>query len=917
MLSTMYTTFVVDSWRQMRAFFITVVTYFFVGGVFFLLCAPAIAGAQVATPPCGNIIFPADAYSAEQITPIVNCSDPFSVTTSTSSPYTLHIEGNVVHNGDVIAVPEGGTNTFEVTGRSIIASPGNRFFLHEGNNYRFINLDPLVITEADYRALAVRFFPTGTDIEPYITNILNGGHSFNDSAMDTLRVGFFNFVNQNFVPKVPKLRAGTYTLLSQEQLFIVTQNTLLQKFLETVVPVAHAQSFENVSDYTFTLTFTITEAPPKPTGASSVLFLPGIQASRLYKHRIFGLEDQLWPPNEPNDVSQLAMTPDGVSVNTVYTRDVIDSSFGIGSVYGGFLNFLESQKTAQIPIKDFTAFAYDWRYDVFAVAEQGTQYESETKSLISAVENLAANSYTGKVTIVAHSNGGLVAKALLSELDRRHLASKVDRVIFVGTPQLGTPKAIGTILHGYDQSDGIGGVILNPLGVREVINNMPGAYGLLPSEKFIEGTTEPVITFDNSSTTAPYRLAYGTAISSFANYKKFLLGSTQSGRTLTGPVSTPAKANQTMLDRAFGEHTNKLDTWIAPTGVEVVEIVGTGLPTLKGIEYREISEANSLACTAGGGAIFACTPKKILKPYAQLTKYGDQTVVQRSAEAYGGEKRKFFVNLSQIKKDFPQSKFEHFNLTEIPQIQKLVSTIVDATSTANIQFISNNYSTFDDAYDIEVINSPVRMLATDLAGHKTGIVVEGGANAIKKEIPGSQYFEFGDTKYLLIPKGINHTTTLYGEGFGTYTLTQAQLGATDAQSITHNFQNASVTPRMVAVYSKTGDVFSTVKTDFNGDGITDLETSIDGVLVRYTYTDLRLAVTDLHLPRLQDNVLREIITLAEQAGKLKVKYPLSKQIEKLLLKQVSTLMQVYKQKSLVTSAQVQQIERIIVSIVSN
>ena len=101
--------------------------------------------------------------------------------------------------------------------------------------------------------------------------------------------------------------------------------------------------------------------------------------------------------------------------------------------------------------------------------------------------------------IIAHSNGGLLAKALLTELKNRNIENKVDRVIFIGTPQLGTPKAIGTILHGYDQTDSLGGIVTNAHTAREVINNMPGAYGLLPSEGYFMNSTEPVVSFENSS----------------------------------------------------------------------------------------------------------------------------------------------------------------------------------------------------------------------------------------------------------------------------------------------------------------------------------------------------------------------------------------------------------------------------------
>ena len=51
---------------------------------------------------------------------------------------------------------------------------------------------------------------------------------------------------------------------------------------------------------------------PQPLGASSVLFLPGIQASRLYTDGILGSEDRLWESVFENDLRQLAMTEESM-----------------------------------------------------------------------------------------------------------------------------------------------------------------------------------------------------------------------------------------------------------------------------------------------------------------------------------------------------------------------------------------------------------------------------------------------------------------------------------------------------------------------------------------------------------------------------------------------------------------------------
>jgi len=60
-------------------------------------------------------------------------------------------------------------------------------------------------------------------------------------------------------------------------------------------------------------------------GHSSIAFIPGIQAGRLYRQQTF--ENQLWEPNAISDVNTLNMNENGTSENhDIYTRDVINET---------------------------------------------------------------------------------------------------------------------------------------------------------------------------------------------------------------------------------------------------------------------------------------------------------------------------------------------------------------------------------------------------------------------------------------------------------------------------------------------------------------------------------------------------------------------------------------------------------------
>ena len=66
--------------------------------------------------------------------------------------------------------------------------------------------------------------------------------------------------------------------------------------------------------------------------------------------------------------------------------------------------------------------------------------------------SLSKTSKTGKVTIITHSNGGLIAKHIITELKRQNLSYMIDNIIFVAMPEYGTPQAITSLMYGHSQS---------------------------------------------------------------------------------------------------------------------------------------------------------------------------------------------------------------------------------------------------------------------------------------------------------------------------------------------------------------------------------------------------------------------------------------------------------------------------------
>ncbi len=196
---------------------------------------------------------------------------------------------------------------------------------------------------------------------------------------------------------------------------------------------------------------------------SSVLFIPGFQASLLSLG-----DNQLWTPNRNADVEKLNLDNQGKSLSAVSIGNILTSGLGY-DIYSDLTDMFDD-KVRQKEIVAWKAYPYDWRMLPTTIAPQ----------MIGTLEQLARDSRTGKVAIVGHSNGGLVAKALLAELTKVGKQDLIDSLTFIAVPHTGTPQAIAALQYGYGQSLGRG-IVLNKFTARKFGANMPGAYGLLPS----------------------------------------------------------------------------------------------------------------------------------------------------------------------------------------------------------------------------------------------------------------------------------------------------------------------------------------------------------------------------------------------------------------------------------------------------
>ena len=497
---------------------------------------------------CGTItapsgwITPHDLTTPLVTTAITDCSAPFGQLAAPDPVQAFRIEGNIVSNNGTVTIPNATTINYKIEQAPLcLCSYYSTLFRKVGDSYEYVDTKPQPATEQDYRDLAIQFFTDPADVEINVTRMMsrNPWAGLKYGSVEFIKIDtFYEYVQQHYVVKNPPLTLGTYVLVIK--VYPIYPTNAWQKFFDYLIPTAYAET-----PNTYTLTFTLVNTAPAPTGASSVLFLPGIMGSRLYENSSdcggSGEQERWFSTNNCNQL-RLLTNYTGKSINPIYTKagesSVIDATHLVVDfpLYRTFLQSLADWKHDGV-IADYAAVPYDWRlrlddllkakrdsstgkvtYDIANTFEESYLYQT--------LKDLVAHSKSGKVTIVAHSNGGLLAKTLLATLAAKHdpLIDKIDTVILVAVPQSGTPDALVGMLQGEDI--GPAGLVVSQQTARQLMNTMPFAHHLLPNQSYFSGSgvtvTTPVIRFVTGTATAPWVNTYGPAITDANTMQSFL-----------------------------------------------------------------------------------------------------------------------------------------------------------------------------------------------------------------------------------------------------------------------------------------------------------------------------------------------------------------------------------------------------------
>ncbi len=444
-------------------------------------------------------------------------------------------------------------------------------------------------------------------------------------------------------------------------------------------------------------------------------------------------------------------------------------------------------------IKDLQSTGYIENQNLFVFPYDWRLDNSHTANLLAGkINNILDITGASKVDIIAHSMGGLIAKQYIKTFGEE----KVGKIFFLGTPHYGAPKTLKTLLFG----DNFGiPFILNSKSVKDITTNMSSVYQLLPSQYFFDKYNSYLIDFGDADNNG----VVGSL--SWAQTNDFIQN---------------MNLNSYLNIKAANFHSN-IDDWMPSKSLQnrIYNIVGCDRPTLT----RLISSTN----LKGG-----------VKWQAWLAN-GDATVPLKSALGKITNNN-YFIR-----------EAKHSRLPDHLQVRKLIIEILEGkTPNLTAPFYSQISPTeIDCGFSgwLQSVHSPVSVHAYDKNGKHTGPNNQGG---IDTEIPGSDYFELGEDKFIYIPAGIEVEYIYRGQEEGSWQLNVQKFEQSTLVK-SANFLKLPTAAGMkttITITPNTKPEQLMLNIDINGDGQTDSLAIPDTILVDNNTQDVTPPQVDIYSP---------------------------------------------------------------------
>ena len=503
-----------------------------------------------------------------------------------------------------------------------------------------------------------------------------------------------------------------------------------------------------------------------------VILIPGIMGS--YLNQDFGDNSEVWininhmiGSISDDFLDDLALLSDGTedSNKPIQVGDIIRTITAtiaghdfVTHSFDGLIDELTSAGYTEGT--DLFVFPYDWRK---SSADAAILLDSKIAAILSQTG-------ASKVDIVAHSMGGLVAKDYIAH----HGAGLIDKLIFLGTPHLGAPKAYKVLTYGDDMGISLfDGKIsfLKSSEVKYISQNMQGVFELLPSQKYITDVG-PYVT--NAKNNPVQDLDY-TDTKDFMNTQ---------GRNIA------------ILILAESVH-NDIDN-LNLSGTNVYNFAGCGkTKTIGKIRVGKKRDWTHLGLTWKDDVNITYTN-------------GDETVPLSSADSIDSSNKYFVKNIS------------HMDIPSADGLKQDVLAILLGSALPSSSIILSDEADCATSGHAVSVHSPVTLDIYDSSGNHTGLNSDGD---IEYGIPTVSYDIFDDVKYAFLPDGQDYKIVNHATDTGGYSLVIDDVANNDDITNTFSWNLVPLQTLDTTAEINIGPSYPeneyVLKADENGDGTFD------------------------------------------------------------------------------------------------
>ena len=532
-----------------------------------------------------------------------------------------------------------------------------------------------------------------------------------------------------------------------------------------------------------------------------IIIVPGIMGTRL---NLVSDGEEVWPNG-----GRMVLSGSDEYLNALQlTSDVQDTvPIDVGSIVGQ-----EFVAPNYQPLLDlFINNGYVTGTNLFTVPFDWRKLVSDQRNRLGTVLQEAINrSPNGKVNIITHSTGGLLVKDYLLSTSTINF---VDKLVFVGVPQIGAPKAFKILNYGDNFNFNLFGFyILNSERMKIISQNMPGAYQLLPSRKYVELEGGYVQDYRN-----------GAADENPLSYDQ------TNALMAEDPLD---QRNVSLLNQVDAFHQN-LDTQTLNLP-NIYNIAGCLNPTIRSIRAYDNGK------------------------FDINTGSGDGTVPLASA-LYGSDNyQNYFVLPPNTKENI-----DHLGLVQEEAPLDLIKKIIDGNVDQLPYGISSNEQDCFPFSGTDLIivstHSPVTLHIYDSQNHHTGPVENGD---IELGISGSNYTTIGENNFAFLPADENYRFVINAYASGNFDFKVKSYAGENLESMTTYVNVPIQSDQTMATLNFSTTSIPQLELDNDGNGSIDQYINPTGLLVGSSTTDVLPSEITIIAPESRNYPRSELIPLS-------------------------------------------------------